>query len=559
MRAAIYARVSTSKQEQEETIASQVAALREAALARGLVIPPEQEFLDDGYSGATVERPALERLRDLAAEGGIAVLLVAAPDRLARQYAYQVVILEELQQAGCEVVFLNHGFGQSPAEQMLLQMQGVFAEYERALIRERTRRGRLFAARAGRVNWGRAPYGYRLIRKTDHTPQQLAVDEAEAEVVRTVYRWLVEEALPTAAIARRLNAQGIPSRSGRVQGWWQSTVLALLRAPCYKGEAVYNRTARADAQRPYGAKGYKDRRPGNQQGSMQRPQEEWIPVRVPALVPSDTWDLAQAQLAANRQQASRNNHRHPYLLRGLLICGACGRRLVGAWRSGQPRYECSARYPRGTPWSCHSYSQRADRLETQVWAYVRSLLADPALLRARYHEGRGDPALDPQQEQEQRRLDRQLTGLEREARRLLDAYQASVIELTELQERRQHLTEHGAMLRQRRAELERLRTDREQELRLLEGADAFCQSIQAALDHPSFAIQQQVLQLVVDRVVVEDQQLTVHHVVPAGPFRLQTDHPNNPKPAEAGWRRGGASVGSTPACFSRLGLLARPF
>jgi site-specific DNA recombinase len=547
VRAALYARVSTSKQEHEETIASQVAALRAAAVARGLTIPPEREFLDDGYSGAKVERPALERLRDRAADGEIAVLLVAAPDRLARQYAYQIVILEELQQACCEVIFLNHGFGQSPAEQMLLQMQGVFAEYERALITERTRRGRLFAARAGRVNWGQAPYGYRLVRKTDHTAQQLVVEETEAEVVRTVYRWLVEEALPTAAIARRLNEQGIPPRSGRVSGWWPSTVLTVVRAPCYKGEATYNRTARADAQRPYGVTGFKDRRPGNQRGKVQRPPEEWIPVRVPALIPADTWDLAQAQLATNRQHASRNNHQHPYLLRGLLICGACGHRLVGAWRNGQPRYECSVRYPKGKPWSCPSFSQRADRLEAQVWTYVCSLLADPTLLRARYDDGRGDPALDPQQEQEQRRLDRQLTGVDREASRLLDAYQAGVIELAELQERRQHLTDHGAMLRQRRTELERLRTDREQELRLLEGADAFCQSIQAALEQPSFAIQQQVLQLVVDRIVVEDQQFTVHHVVPAGPFRLQPDHPNRMNPAQAGCppsgsRRGLATV-----------------
>ncbi|MDP9380764.1 MAG: recombinase family protein, partial [Chloroflexota bacterium] len=105
------------------------------------------------------------------------------------------VVIEELQRAGCEVVFLNHAYGESPEERMLLQMQGVFAEYERALIKERVRRGRLFAARQGRINWCNPPYGYRLIRKTEHTPQQLLVDETEAEVVRQLYRWLVEESL----------------------------------------------------------------------------------------------------------------------------------------------------------------------------------------------------------------------------------------------------------------------------------------------------------------------------------------------------------------------------
>jgi DNA invertase Pin-like site-specific DNA recombinase len=145
--AAIYARVSSEAQEKDQTIASQLAALRQAAQEHGYQVPLEWEFIDDGYSGARLDRPGLERLRDLAAEGAFAAVLVYAPDRLARNYAYQVVVLEELTRTGCEVIFLNHAFGQNPEEQMLLQIQGVFAEYERALITERTRRGRLFAAR----------------------------------------------------------------------------------------------------------------------------------------------------------------------------------------------------------------------------------------------------------------------------------------------------------------------------------------------------------------------------------------------------------------------------
>lgn len=273
--------------------------------------PPEREFIDDGYSGAKLDRPALERLRDQAAAGEIALLLIAAPDRLARQYAYQVVVLEELQQAGVEVVFLNHAFGHSPAEQMLLQMQGVFAEYERALITERTRRGRLFAARAGRVNWGAAPYGYRLLPKTVAAPQQLVVAEAEAEVVRQVYRWLIAEQLASYAIAQRLTVQGVPTRTGRPSCWAQSVVIEILRDPMYKGEAFYNRHGPADAKRPRLAAGFKDRRPGNQRGRALRPAAEWIPVTVPAIVDPETWEQAQTQLARNRERASRNNTQHP--------------------------------------------------------------------------------------------------------------------------------------------------------------------------------------------------------------------------------------------------------
>ncbi len=192
-RAALDARVSTDKHEREETVASQVDLLHQTAAAHGYEVLPGHGFIADGVSGTRLDRPALERLRDLAAEGAFDVMLVTAPDRLARRYADQVVFVEELARGGCEVVFVHQSLGASPAEPMLLQMQGVFAEYERALIHERTRRGQLFAARQGRVNWGNPPYGYTDVHKTTTTPQHLVINEAEAEVVRQIYRWCVEE------------------------------------------------------------------------------------------------------------------------------------------------------------------------------------------------------------------------------------------------------------------------------------------------------------------------------------------------------------------------------
>ena len=182
-RAALYARVSTEKQEREDTVASQVDLLYKAAAASGYDIAPTSVFIDEGVSGTRLDRPALDRLRDLVAEGAFEVLLVTVPDRLARRYAYQVLLVEEFHRCGCEVVFVQHSLGASLEEQMLVQMQGVFAEYERALIQERTRRGRLFAARQGRVNWGNPPYGYTYVRKTVTTPQHLVINAAEAECV----------------------------------------------------------------------------------------------------------------------------------------------------------------------------------------------------------------------------------------------------------------------------------------------------------------------------------------------------------------------------------------
>jgi site-specific DNA recombinase len=395
--AALYARVSTERQEKEATIASQLDLLQQAAAQRGYTVPAEYIFTDEGYSGTRLDRPALERLRDLAATGAFEVVLVLAPDRLARQYAYQVVVLDELTRAGCRVEFLNHAFGASPQEPLLLQIQGVFAEYERAVIQERMRRGRLFAARQGRISWGRAPYGYRYIRKTPELPQQVLINEPEAAVVRQIYQWLLEEQLSSYALAERLTEQGIPTRLGRSERWRQSAIWTLLRNPVYKGVAYYNRTQTVDAHQPHLLKGFKDRRPGNGGSRAERPREDWIALAVPALVDPETWDLAQEQLARNREQARRNNHVHSYLLRGLLVCGRCGRRLVGMWnQAGGGSYVCSARYAsrQGPLPRCPGRSVGRERIERAVWEYVQTLLADPDLLRAQYAAGQADPAVD---------------------------------------------------------------------------------------------------------------------------------------------------------------------
>ena len=521
---AAYARVSSDKQEKEQTIDSQIDALRRAAEERGWTLPPDLVCTDDGRSGATLARPGLDRLRDLVAEGSCAAVLVCSPDRLARNYAYQVLVVDELKRAGCEAVFLNHAFGGGPEQQMLLQMQGVFAEYERALITERTRRGRLFWARQGRVNWGGTPtYGYRLLRGTATGPQQLTIEECEAAVVRQMYRWLLEEQLSSYAIQKRLIERGIPTRKGSGRGWAQSMIISILSNSTYKGEAWYNRRRRVDGAPPRSATGPACAGSGQRRGQVLRPAAEWIAVPVPAIVAPDTWRLAQEQLARNRQHARRNNTRHAYLLSALLSCSRCGRRMIGAADGrGVRRYICSARYPRHACGACDGHSVTAAHVEAQVWRWTAGLLSEPALLRARFEESRGDPAAaDGAGEREGTRIERQLTVLGREVERLIDAYQAAAITLSELQERRRQVEGRVRHLQARLGELRHQRAAREQELRLLQGLAAFCDGIRDALVAPPFETKQKVLRLVIDRVVIEEDRLVIRHVVPTAPIGLQ--------------------------------------
>src|SRR5438067_5237548 len=183
---ALYARVSSEQQNEARTIESQLADLRSRIAATGVAPPAELEFVDNGYSGATLIRPALERLRDVAAAGGIERLYVHCPDRLARNYAHQVLLLEEFMRAGIEVVFLNREVGQTPEEQLLLQVQGMIAEYERAKILERSRRGKRHGAQVGKVSvLGGAPYGYRYVTKQEGAGEaSFEMVWEEARVVR---------------------------------------------------------------------------------------------------------------------------------------------------------------------------------------------------------------------------------------------------------------------------------------------------------------------------------------------------------------------------------------
>jgi site-specific DNA recombinase len=193
--AALYARVSSAKQQLNENIASQIAAIEQYAQQHDYHISPQHVYKDDGYSGARLDRPALDRLRDAVAQGEVETVLILSPDRLARHFPYQYIVVEEFERAGCETVFTNHNFGTSPAERMLQEMTGVFAEYERAMITERCRRGRLHRARQGQVWMSEAPYSYTYIPRTENCPGKLVINETEAEVVRIIFRWLIDEQL----------------------------------------------------------------------------------------------------------------------------------------------------------------------------------------------------------------------------------------------------------------------------------------------------------------------------------------------------------------------------
>jgi len=243
LQVALYARVSSEQQAEAKTIESQLADIRAKIRADGFVLNEILEFVDNGYSGSILIRPALERLRDQAAAGEINRLYVHCPDRISRTYAYQVLLLEELAQAGVEVIFLNRSLGQTPEDQLLLQVQGVVAEYERAKLLERSRRGKRHAAQVGRVGiLCHAPYGYHYVNKHEGGGEvRYEVIADKAQVVQQIFTWVGEERWTINAVCRHLHQAGILTQTGKSH-WDHKTIWDMLKNPAYKGLAAFGKT-----------------------------------------------------------------------------------------------------------------------------------------------------------------------------------------------------------------------------------------------------------------------------------------------------------------------------
>ena len=317
---ALYARVSSEQQHEARTIDSQVADLRARIVRQGLVLPSALEFVDNGYSGATLIRPALERLRDVAAAGGIDQLYVHCPDRLARNYAHQVLLLEEFHRAGVEVIFLNREVGQTPEDQLLLQVQGMISEYERAKILERSRRGKRHAAQVGRVSvLSCAPYGYRYVSAWDGAGvARFEIVPEEARVVRQIFEWVGRERCSIGEVQRRLNAAREQTRTGKTV-WDRATIWGILKNPAYKGEAACGKTAVEPLHPRLRAQRGRSLQPKKAYSTHDVPPEQWLHIPVPALVDVALFETVAEQLQENRQRARVSRRGARYLLQGLLV------------------------------------------------------------------------------------------------------------------------------------------------------------------------------------------------------------------------------------------------
>ena len=516
--AALYARVSGEQQRDSNTIASQTEALVAYAERHGYRVAPDMVIEDDGFTGAVLERPGLERVRDLAAEGRIEAVLVHAPDRLSRRYAYQVLIIEELARQGVETVFLKAPSMETPEDHLLVQFQGMIAEYERAQILERSRRGKRHRARRGDVAvLSGAPYGYRYHKKTQDSDAFYEIVEPQASVVRDVYRHYTEDHMTIGAIARKLNERGVPTSSGRWR-WERSVVWAMLRNPAYKGRACFGKTRSAPRQRVRPLRG-SDGFAGRNSVGHERPREDWIEIPVPAIVSEETFALAEERLQQNKVFSKRRT-RTPSVSQGLVACGKCGYGLYRTSAQTSARkisyYRCLGsdawRYLNGP--LCDSRPVRQDLLDDIVWTELVRLLEDPALVSAEI-DRRLEAARvsDPNQQREadlRHRLIRVRKGIDR----LVTAYQEELITIDELRDRTPELRrQEQALHRELQSAVDRAQ-DRETYLRLAETLTGFLARLRSSAETLDIAERQRIVRLLVKEVLVTEDKITIRHSIP---------------------------------------------
>lgn len=513
--AAYYARTSTEEQKERQTIQSQVSALEAEITKQGDELVGR--YVDDGCSGALLDRPALERLRADAREKRFRKLYIYSPDRLARELMLQLLVVKELRRRDIQLVFLSQKFGDSPSDRLLFQMLGAISEFERAQILERTRRGKLHKARAGLVIGSIAKFGYTYVRKTETTPARYEINPNEADTVREIFRLFSAPGVwGLRTLAAELHRLGFKNRSGNTK-WAKSTLARVLTDSIYAGTWYYNKYTACEPLKAREDTWYH----GNTSRKL-RPKEEWIPIKVPAIITNSQLETAIGKLARNRELSERNA-KYQYLLKGLIFCG-CGRRMYGYPCHRIPRYKCADKwmsYP--LPKTCRQPSLAADVLDRTIWHAFVYTLDQPEVVAAKLSKVNGDRQAERTAGDRKRiELKKALAVLAEQEKRLLEAYASNVINLTQLKAQLASITTRKDSLAQ---EMQRLAGEKPNSPMLISEDEIrrYFDKIKEKTLGATFELRREIIRLFADRLIVDGKRVCLKAFLPKSVAIASTD------------------------------------
>ncbi|MHC4934133.1 MAG: recombinase family protein [Planctomycetota bacterium] len=415
----------------------------------------------------------------------------------------------------------NGPTSETPEDELLVQFQGMIAEYERAQITERTRRGKLYRARSGSVSvLSGAPFGYRYIRKTDHAEARYEIVEREAVIVREAFRRFVEEQESISGLARWLREQRI--RTPRDKTFWTRGALGrMLRNPAYCGRAAFGKSQRIDEPT-------KANRMGRQQGGRlaypavrRRSRDKWIEIPVPPIVSEEMFAQAARRLEDNKRFAARRT-KAPSLLQGVAVCENCGYSYIrAASNSGAHRlyyYRClgsdNFRFEHGRV--CNSRMVRQDYLDALVWEHVAELLTQPQLIRTEIDRRLKQLQSTNPATAQNSHLEMELSRTTRAKGRLLQAYQEELLSLDELRVRMPELKKKESTLRAQLQSLDAQEVDREVYLALAENLEGFLARLRDGVKSTTAKDRQRILRLLVKEVLIGSDRILIRHSIPVG-------------------------------------------
>ncbi|MBI3412988.1 MAG: recombinase family protein [Candidatus Aenigmarchaeota archaeon] len=509
--AAIYTRVSTTRQKEEGTsLETQLERCLALAKAKGYEVPDEFIFKED-YSGATLDRPLLMHARLLLKEKKIDAFIVHSTDRLARNPIHIAIIAEECEKRKVELIFVTEPLDNTPEGQLIRYVIGYAAQIEKEKILERTTRGKKMRALRGKIPSAghTSPYGYRYIPGRGDGEGIRAIVPENAEVVKKIYSWLVEEGLTLNAIVRRLRDLGIPSPSGK-ETWIKSTVHRVLTNPAYTGKTYAFTMTPAEPKRRLKSN------PSRLLTSRAwRPRDEWIevPGATPAIITEELFNSVQKQLQRNSELAKRNS-KHQYLFSGYVYCKWCGRRYWGMPKKKVPSYACAAKQHIDFPTKCRNRTYSAARLERLVWERLEEAMTNPdfvyELLRRRQETLlSGDSA-----EEDLKTIDAMLDKLRNREVRLIRLYSFGEFdddllqrEKASIEIERKRLLSEKEVFEQRLKNLRRWQLDEE-------GIKSLCNLVLRRLQEFSFEARRLLLETLQLKVWIDGDSVELEAILP---------------------------------------------
>lgn len=488
--------------------------MRDFAKEKGYSIV--KEYTDDGWSGDILARPALDQLRQDAKEKVWDAVLIYDPDRLARRYSYQELLMDELREAGIEVMFVTISAPKNSEDKILHGVRGLFAEYERVKIAERFRLGKLRKAKEGYVLTTEAPYGYRYIRNNKETKTHgyYEISAEEARVVRMIFQWVVNEGLTLRSVVRRLQEMGIKPRKSKRGVWSTSTLTTLLRHKGYIGEAYWGRSYAVVPEKPLKIQKYKKMKKTSRRI---KPESEWYKIPIPALIDRELFDRARAQLEANFKLCQRNK-KNEYLLANVIYC-PCGRRRAGEGpqRGKHLYYRCTDRvhsFP--LPHKCKERGINARIADKLVWERVAQLMGSREQMEEEIKHWMNDKKGKVRASVgDLPTIESEVTKLKTEEDRYSKAYGAGVFTMEQLKEysvpireRITTLEAQKAKIQQASYEVDAMALPNEEEIAL------FANEARRELGSLNFGEKRAIVVDVIEKIVGTQERLQVYGYIP---------------------------------------------